>query len=149
MGLQDREWYREAYSEKDKKYNGDFSLNSKPNEEYKESYRTKVEKKNVEKKEKNNSSNIKFPSFEDLPNRRLFLAKALKVRKQKGIYYVKCACGNCNSIIEVNMKKQPQGTYYYECPNCKNQNEFRKFYFSPFDIVVSIILLIIIYILFL
>lgn len=30
MGLYDRDWCREAYEEKYKKYNGDFSLHSKP-----------------------------------------------------------------------------------------------------------------------
>lgn len=30
MSIYDRDWYREDYSKKDKKYNGDFSLKSKP-----------------------------------------------------------------------------------------------------------------------
>lgn len=30
MGLYDRDWYRDGYEEKYKKYNGDFSLHSKP-----------------------------------------------------------------------------------------------------------------------
>ncbi len=30
MSIEDRDWYREAYKEKEEKYGGDFSLHSKP-----------------------------------------------------------------------------------------------------------------------
>lgn len=35
MGLYDRDWYKEGYEEKYKKYNGDFSLHSKPQKQKK------------------------------------------------------------------------------------------------------------------
>lgn len=138
MGVQDRDWYREAYANKEKKYNGNFSLNKENEQNFYDAIWDEVNKNEYGGKRKNRKKTRKPEVKNNSPNNitsnqnggYIFLGKTLKVEHKSNGYFTKCACGNCNCITEVKMQNKPSGTYNYVCPKCKSTNEFKANYTS-------------------
>lgn len=102
MGLQNRDWYWEAYEEKYEKYGGDFSLQSK--QKTKSVAYKKEDKKNgwdfsLQSKPKQKPKSVSYPIKK-------------KIRK---------ICKKCNTPLDLQIPKQFESTYTFICPKCNNK----------------------------
>lgn len=93
MSIQDRDWYRESWAEKENREKNNKTISS--------SYNSK----------NTNSSN----------RNRVFQGRALDTKSEKGKFYTRVVCGNCNFINTVEQPTRPNGTYEFICMNCKEK----------------------------
>ena len=129
MGLEDRDWYREAYKEKEEKYGPDFSAKGGP-----KSKKTadKSPHENASKRTQNPSGN---PNSQSAKANRTSGQQNIhgNVFSEKGNYgsirfgpdvsapsvmNAPGICPKCNHLFLVRVKKQKLYKYDYACPEC-------------------------------
>ena len=92
MGIQDRDWYRKDYKEREAKYGSDFN-SDKEKQGFNASAREEVEPPHKELSKKNS------PVDEDY-------------------IIVPGGCSNCQKSFQVRIKRSVAENYSYTCPNC-------------------------------
>lgn len=92
MGIQDRDWYRKDYKEREAKYGSDFNSDKKKQGSYDSTWE-EVEPPHKELSKKNS------PVDEDY-------------------IIVPGGCSNCQKSFQVRIKRSVAGNYSYTCPNC-------------------------------
>ena len=106
MGLEDRDWYRKAYKEKEQKYGSDFSGN---NRQKNSGVRTKPRKEPVER----SIFSTVFSSTGSYSTMRLGSdASDSKMMNVLGI------CPRCHNCFPVKVLKTQLYRFEYTCPEC-------------------------------
>lgn len=102
MSIEDRDWYREAYKEKEEKYGGDFSLNGK---------RQKAADAMWEEVEPSHSGG-------GTPPKNPTTTKTAANPSDDDYVLIAGGCTKCGASFNVRVKRKELGNYTYACPKC-------------------------------